>query len=142
MKIVDINVLIYAINSADRNHRAAAGWLAAALQGSDTVGFSWSTILGFVRICTNPAAMQHPLTVEQAFDAVQSWLASPKAVVLEPTARHLMIMKGLLVERGTAANLTSDAHLAALAIEYGGSVATFDRDVEALGVTVTIPTAS
>lgn len=139
MKIIDVNVLIYAVNSADRHHDRASRWLTAALRGNDTIGFAWNALLGFVRISTNPAIFERPLETDQAFEMIKIWTASPKSVVVEPTSRHLMIMKGLIDQVGTAGNLTTDAHLAALAIEYGGEVASFDRDFERFGVRVTVP---
>jgi predicted nucleic acid-binding protein len=49
-------------------------------------------------------------------------------VVVTPTERHRAILRGLLEPLGTAGNLTSDAHLAALAIEHGGEVCSADTD--------------
>lgn len=139
MNVVDVNVLVYAVNSASKQHRAANRWLAGALGGTGTVGFAWTALLGFVRICTSRSVLPNPLTSEQAFDLIDGWLAAPGAVVVEPTTRHRGILRGLLTTAGTAGNLTSDAHLAALAIEYGGAVATFDRDFDRFGVTVVVP---
>jgi len=139
MRIVDVNVLLCAVNSADRNHGAAAEWLGDALRGKQTVGFAWMTLLGFLRIATNPSVFEHPHQPDQAFEIIDAWLSSPRSVTVEPTSRHLMIMNGLLGQAGTAGNLTTDAHLAALAIEYGGRIVSFDRDFERFGVEVVIP---
>jgi predicted nucleic acid-binding protein len=59
---------------------------------------------------------------------LEAWLGRPMAILLEPTARHLSLLNGLLAPLATAGNLVSDAHLAALAIEYGGEVVSFDAD--------------
>lgn len=139
MNIVDVNVLLYAVNSRSRRHQQAYHWLTGQLSGTSTVGFAWSALLGFVRIATNPSILPNPLTSTQAFDLIDAWLANPAAVVVEPTVRHRAILRGLLAVAGTAGNLTNDAHLAALAVEYGGAVATFDRDFERFGVPVVIP---
>lgn len=139
MNIVDVNVLLYAVNSSSRQHEPAHTWLTHELASTGTVGFAWTAILGFVRIVTNPSVLPHPLTTAQAFDVVDIWLAAPNAVVVEPTTRHLAILRGLLDTAGTAGNLTSDAHLAALAVEFGGAVATFDRNFERFGVDVVVP---
>jgi predicted nucleic acid-binding protein len=66
----------------------------------------------------------------QAFTVVEHWIANPAARILHPTARHGAILRRLLMAAGTAGNLTTDAHLAALAIEHGGTVGSFDRDFE------------
>jgi predicted nucleic acid-binding protein len=48
--------------------------------------------------------------------------------VAEPGSRHLEILAALLEESGVAGNLVSDAHLAALAIEFDAALVSFDRD--------------
>lgn len=139
MILVDTNVLLYAVNASTRQHDAAHRWLTTALGGADTLGLSWVVTLGFVRIATNRSILPRPLTISQAFDLIDSWSAHPAAVTLEPTARHRSILRGLLTEAGTAGNLTTDAHIAALAIENGAAVATFDRDFERFGVDIIVP---
>lgn len=62
----------------------------------------------------------------------EPWLAQPAAVVLQPTPRHLDVLHGLLSGLGTAANLVDDAHLAALALEHGAEVVSFDPDFSRL----------
>lgn len=139
MNIVDVNVLLYAVNSRSSRHEQAHGWLTEELAGGGTVGFAWTALLGFVRVGTSPAILPSPMTPTQAFDTIDAWLAAPAAVIVEPTSRHRSILRGLLTAEGTAGNLTSDAHLAALAVEYGAGVATFDRDFARFGVDVVIP---
>lgn len=139
MNLVDVNVLLYAINSRAIRHRQAHDWLTRQLTGTGTVGFAWTTLLGFIRIATSRSILPNPLTSDQAFDVADTWLAAPAAVIVEPTVRHRAILRGLLAAVGTAGNLTNDAHLAALAVEYGGGVATFDRDFERFGVAVVVP---
>jgi len=63
-----------------------------------------------------------------ALELIDEWLANPNSIVLQPTNRHSAILSGLLDEAGTAGNLTTDAHLAALAIEYGAEVCSADND--------------
>jgi uncharacterized protein len=138
VNIVDVNVLLYAVNRQSSEHEQAHRWLTRQLSGTTTVGFAWNAVLGFVRIATNPSILSNPLNSTQALDLVDTWLATPAGVIVEPTVRHAAILRGLLAG-GTAGNLTNDAHLAALAIEYGGAVATFDRDFARFGVDVVIP---
>lgn len=128
MRLVDANVLLYAVNEAAPQHAASARWLDEALDGGDNVGFSWSALLAFVRIATNPRIMPRPLSAEDAMAQVHDWIAAPSAHILHPGERHAMILESLLVAAGTAANLVNDAHLAALAIEHRAGVVTFDTD--------------
>lgn len=128
MKAVDINILIYAINRDTPYHQKAKRWLEASLSGDESFGFAWIVLLGFLRIITNGRVMPKPLSSEVALEIVDEWLAQPPARFLVPTNRHWGILKELLEPLGTAANLTSDAHLAALAIEHGARLYSTDND--------------
>lgn len=127
MWIVDANVLLYSVNEDAPNHDLARDWLDGALGGTESVGFDLTVILAFLRLSTH-RLFTNPLSVEQAFDVMESWLAQPLAIFLEPTTRHLHLLRGLLSETGTAANLVGDAHLAALAVQHGAGVCSFDGD--------------
>jgi uncharacterized protein len=121
-------VLIYAISERLPHHESAKAWLEDALSESEPVAFAWIVLLAFVRIVTRPGLFPRPLESATALDLVDDWLASPASVVLQPTSRHTDILRGLLRDSGTAGNLVSDAHLAALAVEHGARVCTFYRD--------------
>lgn len=128
MKLVDTNLLLYAVDDTSPHHEAARAWLEQQLSGTETVGFAWNALLGFIRLTTNPRIFTSPLTVEQALGRVEAWLAQPCAAVLAPTRRHAAVLRDLLAPLGTAGNLTSDAHLAALAREHGAQVCSTDGD--------------
>lgn len=128
MVVVDANVLLYAVNTAAMHHEASRAWLDAALAGTEVVGLPWLSLIAFMRIATNPRATRTPLSVSDAADQVTRWLDEPAALVAQPTARHAAILTGLLRDVGTAGNLVNDAHLAALAIEHGAPVVSYDRD--------------
>lgn len=128
MNLVDANVLIYAVNEADPKHEASRSWLDDALQGPEAVGFAWLVLLAFLRLSTRVGLFPHPLPVEEALSRVREWTDQPPSVVLEPTPRHLEIVAGLLLDAGTGGNLVSDAHLAAMALEYDATVVSFDSD--------------
>lgn len=128
MVIVDANVLLYAVDRASAHHDRSRTWLDASLAGAEAVGFSWIALLAFIRIGTNPAILPTPMTADDATGQIEAWLGAPAAVVAEPTARHSAVLRGLLRETGTAGNLVTDAHLAAVAIEHGADVVSYDRD--------------
>jgi len=128
MVIVDANVLLYAVDSTSAHHEASLTWLDRSLAGAEAVGLAWVALLGFIRIATSRSAFPSPLTVDEVFAQVESWLGAPAAVVAQPTARHAGVLGGLLREAGTAGNLSTDAHLAALAIEHGAEIVSYDRD--------------
>ncbi len=128
MKLVDANVLLYAVNRDARHHEAARRWLDGALSGADTVAFSWIALLAFVRLATKDSLFPSPLSVDAALDRVDAWLGAGPAVVVEPTVDHARIVRRLLQAVGVGGNLINDAHLAALAIEHRCDVVSFDND--------------
>lgn len=141
MVLVDANVLLHAVNERTREHGAARRWLVQALEGSEVVGFAWTVLLAFLRLATHPAFFPRPVTGQQAVSTIDAWLGFPQAVIVEPTRRHRSLLSGLLVQAGTAGNLVSDVHLAALALEHDASVISFDRDFARFeGVRWSLPT--
>jgi uncharacterized protein len=128
VKIPDLNLLIYAVDETSPRHDQARQWLEDILSDSEEIGFAWIVIVGFVRLTTNPQIFEQPLEAEAALDFVEGWLAQPPATVVNPSHRHLDLLRDLLGPVGTAANLTSDAHLAALAIEHGAELLSCDAD--------------
>jgi toxin-antitoxin system PIN domain toxin len=128
VKLVDANVLLYAVDESSPNHEVAKPWLEEQLSGSETFAFAWAVLVAFLRLGTNPRVFENPLSGEEAFDLVDSWLEQPNTTVLQPTDRHSQLLRELLAPLGTAGNLTSDAHLAALAVEHGAELCSADAD--------------
>lgn len=128
MILLDANILLYAYDRESRRHDAARRWVEAVLSGDEAVGFPLVTLIAFVRIATHPAVYRRPLTPARAVEIVSSWLARPNVSVAAPSERHWAILADTL-ERGQARGpLVVDAHLAALAIEHGATLASTDRD--------------
>ena len=128
MILPDVNLLIYAHNIRAAKHVAALRWWNRCLQGHDGVALAWVVILGFVRIATHPKVFQHPLAVADTMARVEEWLSLPHIHLIHPAQTHFETWSSLLNQIGTAGNLTTDAHLAALAIERGLILQTTDAD--------------
>lgn len=128
MILVDANLLIYAINEDLPQHRLAREWWESALSGEETVGLPWIVILAFLRITTHGRILVRPLSPEIALSYVQEWLDQPCTLAVAPGRAHWQVLRNLLEATGTAGNLTSDAHIAALAIEHGATVCSADND--------------
>jgi toxin-antitoxin system PIN domain toxin len=128
MILLDVNLLIYAVNADAPLNKKAKSWLESVLSGYQPVGFAPMVLLAFLRLATRPGLFQRPLPVRTAFDLVASWLEQPPAAIVHPGPRHFQILRQLLLPLGAAGNLISDAHLAALAIEHGAELASSDRD--------------
>ena len=99
------------------------------MNDTGSVGLAWVAILGFIRIATNPKILEYPLDAGGACDRVRSWLVRPQTMLIHPGARHADILFELLDVAGAAGNLTTDAHLAALAIEHQGELHSTDADM-------------
>lgn len=128
MRVIDANVLLHAYNPSAPLHDQARRWLEEALSGDEPVGLAWVVILAFLRIATNPRAVTLPLPVDRACETVDQLLSYPPVRVVEPGPEHWRHARRLLCEVGSAGNLTTDTHLAALAIEHGATLVSYDHD--------------
>lgn len=128
MIVPDVNLLVHAMNVDNAQHRRAWDWWQSTLAGREHIGLSWSVMTGFVRVITNPRILPRPMSVEDALGDARRWLEMPHVRVLTPREEHLHILERLLEPGGLGGNLVPDAHVAALAIEHGGTVYSADRD--------------
>ena len=128
MILVDANVLIYAIDADSPHHRPARRWLERELSGTTPVGLVWIVILAFLRLTTREGILKKPLSPERAMAFVDEWLAQPYVSAVGPGDGHWTILRKLLRDAGTAGNLTSDAHVAAGALELGATICSTDAD--------------
>jgi toxin-antitoxin system PIN domain toxin len=126
--LLDVNLLLYAHNSGAREHKRAATWLEAAISGTEMIGLSWETILGFLRIATTPKLFAMPREIDEIIQIVDAWLVQENVVLVTPGDRHWPIFRDLLPKSQARGPLIMDAHLAALAIEHGATLCTNDRD--------------
>ncbi len=128
MKLPDVNLLLYALDTTSARHAQAREWVEVTLSGTETVALTWVTMLAFLRLSTRRTVFVAPISTEAALDIVDGWLAQPAVTVVHPTDRHPAVLRELLGPVGTGGNLTTDAHLAALAIEHGAELCSCDAD--------------
>jgi uncharacterized protein len=128
MKLIDLNVLLYAVHRKAPQHEKVRRWWEAALSDDEPIGLAWVVLLGFLRLSTSAHVFAKPLDSRQAIQRVEAWLAQPNTHVVRETEEHWRILSELLDQTGTAGNLTTDAHLAALAISLGAKVVSCDAD--------------
>jgi toxin-antitoxin system PIN domain toxin len=126
--VPDLNLLIHAYNSESPRHQAARDWWESLMNGTSPVGLTWVVILGFIRITTHRTVLENPLPVKSACAHARSWLMQPQVAIIHPGDRHAETLFGFLETVGSAGNLTTDAHLAAVAIEYQAELHTTDAD--------------
>jgi toxin-antitoxin system PIN domain toxin len=126
--LVDVNLLIYATSKRAKQHRDALNWLETQLNGSARVGMPWPCLLGYLRIVTNRRAFTDAISMEQAWNQIDDWLACDLTWIPQPTERHAEVLGSLCAQPGVHGDLVSDAHLAALAIEHGLTLCSTDGD--------------
>lgn len=133
MILPDVNLLVYAVDETNRFHQGAKTWWDDVLSSSSTVGLCYPTMLGFIRLVTDRRVFTAPMSVAEATGYVTGWLAQPNTTVIVPTPRHWPLLEALLQATGVGSNLTTDAHIAALAIEHGFTVYSNDNDFARFG---------
>jgi Predicted nucleic acid-binding protein, contains PIN domain len=126
--VPDVNLLIYAYCSGASHHEAARRWWEESLNGDEPVGIPWLVIYGFVRLMTNHRVLESPIAMSEALDIAGSWLERPRVLALAPGARHMALLSSLLASSGGGSNLTTDAAIAAIAIERKAKVCSNDVD--------------
>jgi hypothetical protein len=124
--LVDVNLLVYAKMDSLPNHAAARTWLEDRLSDVPGVGLPWSSLLGFVRVTSNHRIFEKPLPLVEAWNQVRDWVALPNVFSPEPAARYPEILSTLIPDAARSEHVP-DAHLAALAIEYGLTLQSTDR---------------
>ncbi len=127
MIVPDVNLLVYAHNEAMPQHARARAWFEEAVT-EGLVGLPWVSALGFVRLSTHPSVMSSPLPPLAALEYVEDWLARETVRILEPGPRHLSILRELMGATNLGGSLTTDTHLAAIAIEHQCELHSNDAD--------------
>ena len=128
MIVPDLNLLVYAYNDGAPRHLEARRWWEGLINGSDRVGVPWLVSTGFVRLMTHPGTLTSPVSPGEAIDHVSEWFRHPHVTPINPGTDHLTHVRRNLDAAGVGANLVTDAHIAALAIEYQAEVHSNDAD--------------
>jgi hypothetical protein len=98
------------------------------MNADESIGLPWIVLLGFLRLTTHPRVFPNALGPEIAAQRVDRWLARDNVRVVREKDEHWATLSSLLRESGTAGNLTTDAHLAALAITHDAVLVSCDTD--------------
>jgi toxin-antitoxin system PIN domain toxin len=128
VRIVDLNVLLYAVNSDAAQHGLVHAWWERAMNDEDSLGLPWVVLLGFLRLATDARVFPRPLAPEAAAQRIERWLARENVRIVREKDDHWSTLKSLLRNSGTAGNLTTDAHLAALALTHDAVLVSCDAD--------------
>jgi toxin-antitoxin system PIN domain toxin len=130
MIVPDVNLLVFAHNASAPLHAGARAWWEDLLSRDQPVGVPWAVSFGFLRLVTHPSILTEPLDPSAALDRVDAWFDQPNVEPLEPGPRHLAIVRSLFEATRLGGRLTTDTHLAALAIEHQCELHSNDSDFE------------
>jgi len=125
--LIDVHLLLYAHLKLSPFHERTRAWLDEQLRSNQRIGMPWLSLLGFLRVSTNPRALIRAESVAGALKQMQEWLAHDRVWVPEPTEGHHEVLADLLLPLDIGGNSVPDAHLAALAIEHGLVLCSNDR---------------
>jgi toxin-antitoxin system PIN domain toxin len=126
--LIDTNLWLYAALEETPQHHQAKAWLEAVLNGNEAVALPWNVVLAVLRISTQSRLMLKPLSSLLALELVEGWLQQPLVDLVQPGPDHWRVLSRFIREVGTAGSLTSDAHLAALAMEHDCTLCSADND--------------
>lgn len=130
MILPDVNLLLYAIDTDSKDHPKAYHWWKELIESGAAVGLYTGVVFAFVRLATNRRVFANPLSTEEAFAYLRNWLEFPAVSLIEAELEDLSTVEDLLKAAGTAANLVSDAQIAAAALRLKGIVHSVDTDFE------------
>ncbi|MEN8661052.1 MAG: TA system VapC family ribonuclease toxin [Lentimonas sp.] len=128
MILPDANLLLYAVNTDSNDHAKAIKWWRDLLESGAAVGLYTSVVFAFVRLSTNRRVFPQPLSTQEAFAYLHNWLDFPSVSLIDAELEDINATEALLTAAGTAANLVSDAQIAAAALRLNGTVHSADTD--------------
>ena len=128
MILIDANLLLYAYDSESPHHEAARTWLETAMSSGHPLRFALITLLAFVRIASDRRIYTRPLSPAETCSLIEQWLSRSNVRLLQPGPRAWRLLKAMCEDGQARGAMVMDAHLAALAMEHGASIATSDRD--------------
>ncbi|MEM1157695.1 MAG: TA system VapC family ribonuclease toxin [Verrucomicrobiota bacterium] len=128
--IPDTNLLIYAHDSTSPQHDVARDWWEATLSGREPVSIPFVVLMAFMRLVTHPMINQNPMSVSSAREIIDSWEAVPVVQFISGRSGTLKLAWDLLESTQAGGNLTTDAVIAAHALEAGATIYSNDRDFD------------
>lgn len=126
MILLDANILFYAYDSKLPQHRQVQEWLSDQLNAGTKVGIPWLSAWAFIRIATNSRLQREALSAEEALAIIAELRESPFVVMVSPGSRHAELLLQQMQSAQIRGPETTDAVLAAMAIELGAQLVSTD----------------
>ena len=128
MKVLDVNVVLAAHRDDHPQFDAARPWLDGLLRSGETFSVTDLVAGSFVRLATNRRIFLMPTPADDAFAYLRALRGQPGHLTLSPGPGHLGLFERLCRTADATGDLAPDAQLAAIAVEHGGELISFDRD--------------
>jgi toxin-antitoxin system PIN domain toxin len=129
--LIDSNILIYSKMDGMAEFPAVSRWFTSAVSDTRTkLTISETSVLSFLRICTNPKAFKPTLPLKEARKYISEILMHPNVELAKPNAEHFIEVAGFMERHEFHGNLAMDAHLAVLALSIGATLVTRDADFQ------------
>lgn len=130
MELLDNNILINAFRSDAPQHRRAKEWLEDTLETGRPVRLFPTVEVGFLRIVTNRRIFDPPSSMAEASSFLRALgdCSSVEIVHWTPAIRERWL--NLCLKLGLVGNDCNDAMLAAVALEKGLRLVSFDQGFE------------
>jgi toxin-antitoxin system PIN domain toxin len=118
--IVDTNILVYAADEDSPFHKRCNKLIEEWRKQASAWYVTWGILYEFLRVITHPRVFRHPWPVLQAWEFVETLLASPSLGILIPTERHAEVAAEIVKKLPSlSGNLLYDAQTAILMREHG-----------------------
>ncbi|MBS1813789.1 MAG: PIN domain-containing protein [Acidobacteria bacterium] len=128
MIVLDANVLISAYDAQAEHHVSAKQLIEGTFSSSEPVAIPLQSVLAFLRIMTNTHLPGLRFTAQEAIEIVEEWWQQPQVRLLHAGEDHWHRLRTAMWEGSCRAGLTTDAHIAAITMECGGTLYSYDRD--------------
>ena len=128
MRVVDANVLIYAVEAESPFHEASHRWLSDALFSSEITIIPWVSVLTLVRIATDPRIYDDPWSASDLMREVDWWLRTPSVLKHPPVDPSPALVAEMIEHKHGRGSHVNDAFLAAVAKTNEADVVSFDGD--------------
>lgn len=128
MIIPDVNLLLYVHFDGYPQHAKAKEWWEGQINADVQIGLADPVIYGFLRIGTNPKIFKPPMSIDEAAGSIEALFQQPNVFRAPAGPETFTYALRALREAGTGGNLTTDAQIAGLAVEWDATVCSNDTD--------------
>lgn len=128
MILLDVNVVVAAHRDDHPHHVPARSCLDTVVAGDGPFTVPEEVWAAAVRIATNRRIFTVPTPVDDVFAYVEAVRSQAGYTRVTPGSQRMAIFERLCREAAATGDLVADAWLAALAIERGCTLVSFDRD--------------